>query len=431
MPVPRLRSGRRNGSVRRRAGSAVIAGAVVASTLLAAAPAQADYIREGEYWLDQYGVTEAWETTRGEGVTIAVIDTGIDGSHPDLEGTVVGGTDFSGLGARDGQTPVDTGDSGHGTMVASLAAGRGSAVDTGVIGVAPGADLLSISIGFGSAARDSDEQVAEAVTWAVDNGADIINMSLTRNTLSWPESWDRAFLYAMQNDVVVVAAAGNRGSGTSTVGAPATMPGVLTVAGVDRDGEASMDASAQGITIGVSAPSENLLGAVPGDGVVGWSGTSGATPIVAGVVALVMAAHPDLDAANVINRVVSTATPAGAKGADPIYGFGLIDAAAAVSTEVPAVTQNPMGDLAEWIRLYRRAEATATPTLPSATPTPDVVVPETVVAGPANPLGTLYPTLTELRMVGLPLAVVGTFAVILGAFILLAARQYRSARKKE
>lgn len=414
----------------RRAGSAAVALLVVASTLIAAVPAHADYIREGEYWLDQYGVTEAWETTRGAGVTIAVIDTGIDGSHPDLEGAVVGGTDFSGLGSSSGD-PVDTGDNNHGTMVASLAAGRGSAPDTGMIGVAPEADLLSISIGFGSAARDSDEQVADAVRWAVDQGADVINMSLTRNTLSWPESWDSAFLYAMEHDVVVVAAAGNRGSGTTTVGAPATMPGVLTVAGVDRDGEASLDASAQGITIGVSAPSENLLGAIPGGGVVGWSGTSGATPIVAGVVALVMAAYPDLDAANVINRIVSTATPAGAKGADPIYGFGLLDAAAAVDAEVPAVTENPMGDLAEWIRLYRRAEATATPTLPTASATPVAPVPETIVAGPANPLGTLYPTLTELRMVGLPLAVVGIFAAMLGTFIFMAVRQYRALRKQE
>lgn len=417
----------------RRAGSAVVALLVVASTVIAAVPAHADYIREGEYWLDQYGVTEAWETTRGEGVTIAIIDTGIDNSHPDLRGAVKGGTDFSGLGDGTGDPgdPVDTGDGDHGTMVASLAAGRGSAPDTGVIGVAPEADLLSISIGFGSEAKDSDEQVAEAVRWAVDQGADIINMSLTRNTLSWPESWDAAFLYAMERDVVVVAAAGNRGSGTTTVGAPATMPGVLTVAGVDRDGEASLDASAQGITIGVSAPSENLLGAVPGGGVVSWSGTSGATPIVAGVVALVMSAHPDLDANNVINRIVSTATPAGAQGADPIYGFGLLDAAAAVSAEVPAVTANPMGDLAEWIRLYRRAAATATPQLPTATATPVSPVPETVVAGPANPLGTLYPTLTELRMVGLPLAVVGAFAAILGTFIFTAARQFRVLRKQE
>ena len=89
------------------------------------------------------------------------------------------------------------------------------------------------------------------------------------------------------NDVVVVVAAGNRGSGTSRVGAPATIPGVLTVAGVDTQGKASVEASTQGITLGVSAPSEQLVGASPGGGYVTWQGTSGATPLVSGVAALV------------------------------------------------------------------------------------------------------------------------------------------------
>ena len=85
-------------------------------------------------------------------------------------------------------------------------------------------------------------------------------MSLTTNVPDWPESWDDAFLYAFDHDVVIVVAAGNRGSGTTKVGAPATIPGVLTVGGVDRSGKASVDASTQGITIGVSAPSEELIG---------------------------------------------------------------------------------------------------------------------------------------------------------------------------
>jgi type VII secretion-associated serine protease mycosin len=417
--------------VKRRGGATAVALAVLASVLLTAAPAQADYIRDGEYWLDQYGITEAWNTTRGAGVTIAVIDTGIDSSHPDLAGAVTGGADFSGSGADDGQTPVGSGtNSDHGTMVASLAAGRGNGPEAGVIGVAPEANLLSISIGFGEGATDSDDQVAEAVTWAVDNGADIINMSLTRNTLSWPASWDAAFLYAMEHDVVVVAAAGNRGSGTTTVGAPATMPGVLTVAGVDQDGEASLDASAQGITIGVSAPSEQLLGAIPGGSVMRWSGTSGATPIVAGIVALVMAAHPELDAANVINRVISTADDAGAQGSDPIYGFGLVDAEAAVTADVAGVTANPMGDLADWIRLNRRAVATATPTVPPVeTASPEAPVVD--VAGPQNPIGTLYPTVTELRMVGLPLGIVALFVTLFGVFVLFASRQFKAVRRRE
>src|SRR5690606_5299457 len=129
----------------------------------------------------------------------------------------------------------------------------------------PAAMILPISIGFGGD-RDSDQQIVDAVRFAVDQGADVINMSLTRNTLEWPMSWDEAFLYAAEHDVVVVAAAGNRAAGTTVVGAPATMPGVLTVAGVDRQGRASENASSQGITISVAAPSEELVGVAPGGG---------------------------------------------------------------------------------------------------------------------------------------------------------------------
>ena len=177
--------------------------------------------------------------TEGAGVTIAIIDTGVDGSVPELQGAVVGGADFSGLGSSDGQTPVGSSNDNHGTLVASLAAGRGTGPGAGVIGSAPAASILALSIGFGEGSAPSDDQIAEAVRYAVDNGADVINMSLTRNTLDWPESWDDAFLYALEHDVVVVAAAGNRGSGTTSVGAPATMPGVLTVAGTghQRRGE--------------------------------------------------------------------------------------------------------------------------------------------------------------------------------------------------
>ena len=256
--------------------------ALVAAIALVPTAASADGVRDQQYWLDAYGIRAAWTVTEGSGVTIAIIDTGVDGSVRDLSGAVVGGADFSGLGTPNGQSPVGAEGSEHGTMVASLAVGRGTGPGSGVIGSAPAASILAISIGFDEGDVSSDDQIAQAVRFAVDNGANIINMSLTRNTLEWPESWDDAFLYAMQNDVVVVAAAGNRGSGTTVVGAPATMPGVLTVAGVDSTGEASFDASSQGITIAVSAPSEGLVGVVPGGGYVRWNGTSGATPIEIG-----------------------------------------------------------------------------------------------------------------------------------------------------
>lgn len=170
----------------------VLAVASAGALALAPAPdARADSIRDLQYWLDEYGISEAWQVTRGAGVTIAVIDSGVDATHPDLAGAVIGGTDVSGRGADDGTRPVSGTGRTHGTMVASLAAGRGSGPTSGVIGAAPAASLLSISLAFGSGERSADAQVAEAVRWAVDNGADIISLSLTRNTLGWPEKLGR------------------------------------------------------------------------------------------------------------------------------------------------------------------------------------------------------------------------------------------------
>ncbi|MGO3886769.1 MAG: S8 family serine peptidase [Mycetocola sp.] len=344
--------------------SVLAAGLVLSAT---ASPAAADEARDAQYWLSSYGIEDAWKTTRGEGVRVAVIDSGVADGPDAFDEAVVGGHDASGVGSANGRTPVGpTPGSDHGSWVASLLAARGTGDDgeDGVIGVAPEAEILSVSLGFSDSGSpiDFSDQIVDAVTWAVDNNADVINLSLTTNTKSWPRSWDTAFQYAADHDVVVVAAAGNRGAGTDVVGAPATIPGVLSVAGVDRGGEASEDSSSQGITIGVAAPSEELVGVSPDGTVVRWEGTSGAAPIVAGVAALVRSAHPELDAANVINRITHTARPGPDQGADeqsPIYGFGLIDADRAVNADVPRVTANPMGSLAEWVTTYRPAAGEA------------------------------------------------------------------------
>lgn len=392
-----------------------------------AASASADYVRNAEYWLTEYGIRDAWAVTQGQGITIAVIDTGVDPNVPDLKGAVLPGADFSGIGDPRGWKPVGAHDSEHGTLVASMAAGRGTGTNAGLIGAAPAAMILPLSITLGDESVDSDTQIAEAVRYAVDHGAQVINMSLTRNTLEWPTSWDDAFSYAADHDVVVVAAAGNRGSGTTVVGAPATMPGVLTVAGVDRDGVASFDASSQGITVAIAAPSEQLIGAAPGGTYLAWSGTSGAAPIVAGIVALVRAAHPELDVANVINRITATAHDVGDSGYDPYYGYGLIDAAAAVSADVPLVEANPMGSLAEWINVFRPAAVD-----PVVIPTPVVVVPQPdALAGPetGGPFGTVLAPIELLRTVGPgALAVVG-FAAGAAAIAVWAIRRADGARR--
>lgn len=388
----------------------------------------ADPVRASEYWLDGARIREAWQTTRGKGVTIAVIDTGIAKVPQTFGDAVIGGTDVSGSGTPDGRTPLGAVDGNHGSWVASLAAGRGAADGTGMIGVAPEANLLSISLGFGAAAAvPFAEQVAKGMKWAVDNGADIINLSFTTNTLEWDRSWDEAFLYAFEHDVVVVVAAGNRGSGTSIIGAPATIPGVLTVGGVDQTGTASIEASTQGITIGISAPSEGLLGVSADGKVAWWRGTSGAAPIVAGIAALVRSAHPDLDAANVINRIIKTAIPVegATKPSDPLYGYGLVDAAAAISTDVPKVDKNPMGDLAEWVRLHRRA---ASEPQPEPEITPVSVPPLPAAEPPTEPGSPLLPSAESLRYGTLPLIALTVPGILVGLGVTAAARRIRSAR---
>jgi type VII secretion-associated serine protease mycosin len=334
-----------------------IVASVLVSLLVALIPqaASADPVRDRQYWLNDYGFTKAWEQSQGAGIRVAVIDTGIDASHPALEGAVVGGTDVSGIGSLDGLTPIGQ-NSYHGTMVASLIAGRGNPEDkgAGILGTAPKAQLLSVSMAFGVEGVDTDSQIAEGVIWAVDNGARVINLSLTRNSVSWPKSWDEAFLYAFENDVVIVAAVGNRLDGTEEVSAPATIPGVIAVAGVDKNANASELSSTSGFTIGVTAPSEELVAAYPGGEYRIWSGTSGAAPIVSGMVALIRSLYPEMDAANVVNRVIQSATKNGFENYSSAYGYGLIDAEAAINIELPIVQDNPLGSLSEWIRLYRK-----------------------------------------------------------------------------
>ena len=396
--------------------AAFLAAVFLALSLVSSA--SADVIRDRQYWLNDYGFTKAWEISRGEGITVAVIDTGIDATHPSLENSVIGGIDVSGIGSRDGLTPIGE-NSYHGTMVASLIAGAGNPDDNsvGIMGTAPEAKLLSVSMAFGQAGLDTDSQIAEGIRWAVDNGASVINLSLTRNSVSWPASWDEAFLYAFEKDVVIVAAVGNRVDGTEQVSAPATIPGVISVAGVDINAVASELSSTSGFTVAVTAPSEELVAAYPGGEYRIWSGTSGAAPIVSGMVALIRSAYPELDAANVVNRVIQTANKIGFENYSTSYGYGLIDAERALTAELPLVSENPLGSLREWIELYRASEPTES-------------TPGGIVAPIESPMATVQPTTAVTANLWLQLA--GYAGVgLLAIFLYLAFRPSARGSKNQ
>ncbi|MFJ5861669.1 S8 family serine peptidase [Pseudarthrobacter sp. NPDC092439] len=417
----------------------LLSGLFVAAGVINAPAAQADDWRDKQYWLKESGITEAWNVSKGAGVKVAVIDSGVDAGHPDLKGAVAGGFDASGSGDANGQKSIGAKPE-HGTLVATILAGRGhqpkdaspspvpkstgATGPDGMAGVAPEAEILSVSTWLGSpnpSGKSDQDQIPEAVRWAVDNGATVINISLGSTTPQWPQSWDAAFLYAEQKDVVIVAAAGNRVGGNIQVGAPATIPGVLTVAGVDRKGVASVDASSQGISIGVAAPAEDLVGGVPGGDYAEWAGTSGSAPMVAGVAALIRSKWPEMSAEQVINRIVSTADDAGPAGKDPLYGFGVLDAAAALKDDVPEVSANPLGSIAEWIRVHRRGNLSTpvplpTAEVPSAVPTlPEATVPAAKAPSPRD------------SAVGA--AVVIGFSVLFAAIIAAAAVKLRRAAR--
>ena len=437
---------------RRRTASALmalaLAGGASTAALTLAAPAHADSWRDKEYWLAESGITKAWDVSKGAGVKVAVIDSGVDGRHPDLGGVLAGGADISGAGKANGQESIGAKPE-HGTLVATMLAGRGhqapeaTAKPTasasgsaagpagspavgpeGVVGVAPEAQLLSVSTWLGSAnpgGKSDQDQIPEAVRWAVDNGARVINISLGSTSPEWPQSWDAAFLYAEQKDVVIVAAAGNRVGGNVQVGAPATIPGVLTVAGLDRTGAASIDSSSQGISIGVAAPAEDLVGGLPGGGYADWAGTSGATPIVSGVAALIRSKWPEMSASQVINRIVTTAKDAGAPGKDPLYGFGVLNAEAALKADVPETTVNPLGSISDWIRVHRRGNLATTD--PAAEPAPSSAaptLPEATVPVAEKP--------SQLDS-AVPAAVVLGFGALLVGIVVAAAFQLRAAMR--
>ncbi|MFC7797188.1 type VII secretion-associated serine protease mycosin [Streptomyces cinereoruber] len=327
-----------NRSVRRRAraGAAVLLAAAFSVLPATTAPAHADTIRARQWGLEALRTTEAWRTTRGEGITVAVLDTGVDAEHPDLEGSVLPGHDLIGFGAARG----DRAWAQHGTAMAGIIAGHGHGPDgeDGVLGIAPEAEILPVRVILESSdkARDKARKsrgtaLAQGIRWAADHGADVINLSLGDDSKSaHPDAGeDAAVQYALSKGVAVVASAGNGGEKGDHASYPAAYPGVIAVTAVDRYGTRASFSTRRWYAT-VSAPGVDIVMAYPDRRYYeGW-GTSAAAAFVSGAVALVRAAHPDLTPAQIKTLLIDTARSRPEGGRSDAKGYGTVDPAAAI-----------------------------------------------------------------------------------------------------
>ncbi|MFI8075766.1 S8 family serine peptidase [Streptomyces sp. NPDC086033] len=308
--------------------------ALTGALVLAAAPASvADQTRDDQWALDALQAESVWKVSTGSGVTVGLIDNGVNSDHIDLKGNVLKGRDFEDHDDDASPEGANSG-SGHGTGMASIIAGHGHGLDGdgGVKGLAPDAKILPI--------RSGTNGYADAIRYAVDHGASIINISEFQ-TQDLPRDRE-AVKYSLAHNVLIVSASGNNGS--TNIQFPAKYPGVLTVGGVDSSGKV-WEKSNYGPEVLLTAPATRIVhGGWPGNSKLGiGNGTSDATAYVSAAAALIRAKFPDLTAGQIANRLVKTAViPASAKGIslpDPKYGYGIVNPLEALTKDIPAGSQ--------------------------------------------------------------------------------------------
>lgn len=292
-----------------------------------------DQYYQYQWHMTKIGMENAWDVNTGANVTVAVIDTGVKQSLPDLANTTfVAGYDF----VNNDNDPTD--DQGHGSHVAGTIA-QSTNNSIGCTGVAYNAKIMPLKV-LSAQGTGSTSDIADAIYWAADNGADVINLSLGGSSSS--STMENAVNYAWNKGVVVVCAAGN--DNVSTPFYPAAYANCISVSATDyNDNRASY--SNYGSTIDIAAPGgdsgdnngdgyddmvlQNTIGS-NGDGYYFMAGTSMAAPHVAGVAALIKSANSSLSNSDIKNILYNTAKDIGAAGKDNQFGYGLVDAYAAV-----------------------------------------------------------------------------------------------------
>jgi type VII secretion-associated serine protease mycosin len=304
-------------------------------------------LRPAQWSLDMVPFEASWSTADGSGVTVAVVDSGVDAAHEDLAGAVLPGWDATTHTPGGATDPL-----GHGTHVAGIIAAR-VGNRAGIGGAAPGVRILPVRV-LGAGGKGSLSDVVEGIDWAVDHGADVINLSLGG---SGGGSVYRSVLdNARQRGVVVVAAAGNEAQNGNPVMYPGADPDVIAVASLQPAGLRAasstwgpwVDLAAPGVAIVAPCPDPASMcaGARSYDpslppGYARLSGTSMASPHVAAAAALLLSTRPDLTPAEVQALLQNTADDLGAPGTDPEYGAGLVDPLEALGRVRPAQSPAP------------------------------------------------------------------------------------------
>jgi type VII secretion-associated serine protease mycosin len=305
---------------------AALAGCALATTV--AAPARADATRDAQWHLGFLHATEAQRISQGEGVTVGLIDSGVDANHPDLQGTVLSGIDAWSAN-KDGRTDA----AGHGTAMASLIAGHGHGQGgrDGVLGIAPKAKILPVGVQALGSETYTEVDLAAGIRWAVDHGAQILCLALSGSSDPLTE---QAVKYADSKGVTVVAGVGNRPK-SSVVGFPAGYPSVIAVSAIGRDGNFASSVSVSGREVSFAAPGVEITSARAVVGTYGVSnGTSDSTAIVVGVLALLKSKFPNLTKSQLYQRLKATAIDKGPPGHDEQYGWGVIDPLAALTKDL-------------------------------------------------------------------------------------------------
>ncbi|WP_406381792.1 type VII secretion-associated serine protease mycosin [Streptomyces sp. NBC_01618] len=300
-----------------------------------ATPAHSDSARSEQWHLDAMKAEEMWRTSTGEGVTVAVIDSGVDATNPDLGGRVLRGLNLE--HNVPGNELEDY--SGHGTGMAGLIAGTGKAKGgNGAFGLAPGVKILPIRMpkatkaaNQAAAERRFHENIPKAIRYAVDHDAKVVNISLGVTTGS--QQLNDAVKYALDEGVLIFAAAGNSGDGANLLEYPAGTPGVVGVSAIGQDFQKTEE-SQFGPQVDLTAPGEKMIHACgEATGFCESHGTSDATALASASAALIWSKHPDWTNNQVLRVLLNTASrPTSGAERNDYVGYGAVRPRIALKT---------------------------------------------------------------------------------------------------